>query len=167
MLLVANTTNFLMHKGQFNPLDSLIFLTNRVGRLLSKSIRKQLNKSDAELLPTHMGVLVDLWLKDGVRQQDLAVATIKDKGTIARALVQMEQQNLLVRIPDDHDKRNKRIYLTHKGKALKEELIPHAHAATQDACQGINEKDLAICKKVLEQMYHNLNRKLQNQLINP
>lgn len=116
------------------------------------------------MLPTKMGVMVDLWMKDGVRQQDLAVATIKDKGTIARALAQLEQHNLLVRVPDENDKRNKRIYLTHKGKALKQELIPHAKAATEDACVGIPEEDLTTCKRVLVQMYHNLNKQLHTQL---
>lgn len=152
-----------MQESQFNPLDSIVFLTNRVGRLLSKTIQKSLNNSEAEMLPTQIGVMVDLWMKDGVRQQDLAVATIKDKGTIARALVQMEQRNLLVRVPDDKDKRNKRIYLTHKGKALKEELIPYTKATTKEACEGISEADLAICKSVLAKMYHNLNKKLQAQ----
>lgn len=115
------------------------------------------------MLPTQMGVIVDLWMKDGVRQQDLAVSSIKDKGTIARALAHMERQNLLVRIPDENDKRNKRIYLTHKGKNLKEKLVPHANTATLNACEGISEEDIVICKKVLAKMYHNLNKQLQVQ----
>lgn len=152
-----------MQKGHFNPLDSIIFLTNRVGRLLSRTIRKRLDKPENEMQPTKMGVLVDLWMKDGVRQQDLAVASIKDKGTIARALAQLEQQNLLVRILDDNDKRNKRIYLTHKGKSLKKKLVPHAKNVTEMACAGISEEDLATCKRVLVTMFHNLNNQLQSQ----
>lgn len=152
-----------MRKSHFNPLDSLVFLTNRVGRLLSKTIRKRWNRAEEELLPTHMGVLVDLWMNDGVRQQDLAVATIKDKATIARALAQMEQQSLIVRIADHNDKRNKRIYLTQKGKMIKEELVLHNGEVMKEACHGIAEEELDVCKKVLAKIYHNLNKRLQTQ----
>ena len=88
-VIVANATKW-MSKLTYNPSDSIIFLTNRVGRLLASHIRFQ-NESEeyARMLP-HIGILVDLWEKDGVRQQDLAISLIKDKGTIARALTAME-----------------------------------------------------------------------------
>lgn len=138
--------------------DSLIFLTNRVGRLLSNEVRKRLGREeDAHILqPHHINVLVDLWMQDGVRQQDLAVSTIKDKGTIARILDFLERKNLVVRVTDRADKRNKRIYLTHEGKKMKHELMPHAESVTDGASTGIREEDLDICRKVLVKIYNNL-----------
>lgn len=109
----------------------------------------------------HIGVLVDLWREDGVRQQDLAVSIIKDKGTIARALDSMERQNLVVRVTDPNDKRNKRIYLTHKGKAVRHELFPHAEAVINKASEDISEEEMAICQKVLAKVYQNLNHKVK------
>ena len=143
-----------------DPFDSLIFLTNRVGRLLSIEVRKKLGEDEVQqvLQPTHMGVLVDLWMQDGVRQQDLAVSTIKDKGTITRTLNFLEQENLVVRVPDRTDKRNKRIYLTHMGKELKHQLLPYARDAIGGATAGICEHDLRICKDVLAKVYKNLTK---------
>lgn len=146
-----------MHEQQFDPLDSLIFLTNRVGRLLSNCIRSRAKLENIDLLPTHMGVLVDLWVQDGLRQQDLALSAIKDKGTIARAIDSLERENMVVRVPDERDKRNKRIYLTYQGRALKKKLHPHAIETLKEATDGISEDDLRICKRVLHRMYNKLN----------
>lgn len=146
-----------MQKTSFDPSHSLLFLTNRVGRLLSNGIRQRAREENIDLLPTHLGVLVDLWVEDGLRQQDLAMAMIKDKGTIARAIDALEKMNMVVRAPDQKDKRNKRIYLTHKGKSLKERLYPHAQQTLCRAAEGISEQDLHTCKEVLRKMYFRLN----------
>lgn len=141
-----------------DPHDSLVFLTNRVGRLLSNVIRKKLEEEEGPqvLQSTHLGVLVDLWMQDGVRQQDLAVSTIKDKGTITRTLNFLEQENLVVRVTDRSDKRNKRIYLTHKGKELQHQLMPYAELATTGATENISADELRTCKDVLVKLYKNL-----------
>lgn len=142
---------------EFNPFHSLIFLTNRVGRLLASRIREEVEEELANLMP-HMGVLVDLWMKDGIRQRELAVSLIKDKGTIARSLDVLERENAVVRVPDAADRRNKRIYLTHRGRDLRRRLLPHAEEVMARATEGLDEEALAACRAVLVAMYHQLNR---------
>lgn len=139
------------------PFKSLVFLTNRVARLLTQHIWQRVDTEEVEILPQHMGVLSDLWQQDGIRQQDLAVALIKDKATIARTIQFLEQKNILVRIADPQDKRNKRIYLTHKGKNLKQQLIPHANDTVAGATENIKAEDLKTCIQVLNKIYENLN----------
>lgn len=136
---------------------SLIFLINRVARLLSQRIWQRVDTEVVEILPQHMGVLSDLWEQDGVRQQDLAVSLIKDKATIARTIQFLERKNVLVRVADPQDKRNKRIYLTHKGKNLKQHLIPHAATTLEEATVNVKTADLKICLEVLGKIYTNLN----------
>lgn len=135
------------------PVNSLVFLTNRVGRLLVNEIRKRTELDDMGLSAQHMGILVDLWVKEGVRQQDLAISNIKDKGTIARALQSLEVANIVVRVPDQEDKRNKLIYLTHRGRTLRDQLMPEAQRAVIEATSEVPEEDLATCKRVLNQIY--------------
>jgi len=132
------------------PAKSLVFLTNRVGRLLANEIRQRSGMEEWGLHHAHMGIMVDLWTKEGIRQQDLAVSNIKDKATIARALDNMEQQNLVVRIPDHQDKRNKLIYLTHRGKELRKRLLPHAQRTVKEVTEGVPKEDLECCLRVLE-----------------
>lgn len=135
------------------PVNSLVFLTNRVGRLLANEIRKRTALDELGLSAQHMGILVDLWMKEGVRQQDLAVSNIKDKGTIARALQSLEAANIVVRVPDQEDKRNKLIYLTHRGKSLRDQLMPEAMQTVKEATAGISEQELATCQRVLWHIY--------------
>ena len=145
-----------MSNTSFNIFDSLVFLTSRVSRLMSNSIRNSAGDESIRLLPTHMGVLVDLWKQDGLRQQDLVVSAIKDKATIARAIDNMESENILVRVPDPNDKRYKRIYLTHKGKSLQGHMTPHIKIVETSAVEEITEEELQICKKVLRTVYNRL-----------
>jgi len=147
------------NRPEYSP---LIFLTNRIGRLLGNAIRDSMREEDAHILPQHMGVLSDLWVRDGLRQQDLAISLIKDKATIARSLRTLEEQNIVVRVADPDDKRNKRIYLTHKGKSLKSALLPRANEVQHEAVASIREDDVQTCLHVLEQIYDNL-KKLRTQ----
>jgi len=147
-----------MASPAYNPLDSLVFLTIRVGKLLINRFKEDDRMEMHELHPHHMGILVDLWTRDGVRQQDLAISSIKDKSSITRSLNVLEEQNILVRIPDPQDKRTKRIFLTHKGKQLQKELEPMARTAIEQAVSGIDPDQVATCKKVLRNMYENLNK---------
>jgi DNA-binding MarR family transcriptional regulator len=139
-----------------NTLDinkSIIFLTNRLGRLLAIEARKRTDIESYGLMPHHMGILADLWRKDGVRQRDLVISIIKDKATIARALAYLERSNILVRVTDPEDKRNKRIYLTHKGKALESQLLPQAMAIQEEISSQIDRKEFNTCMKVLRQIH--------------
>ncbi len=151
-----------MSQHPYNPLDSLVFLTNRVGRLLSSDIRKRAGDDVEGLYSTHMGVLVDLWMQDGLRQHDLVISVVKDKGTIARALENLEKQDIVYRVTDAADRRNKRIYLTPKGRKLKEDMLPHALASVEEVLEGIPAEEVAICKKVLRRMYKRLVQKMMH-----
>ena len=73
----------------------------------------------------------------------------------------MERNNIVVRVPDERDRRNKRIFLTHKGRKLQGVLLPHTKSVLQEATSGIPAADLDICKQVLSKMYENLNHSVK------
>ncbi|MEL6925948.1 MAG: MarR family transcriptional regulator, partial [Bacteroidota bacterium] len=104
-------------------------------------------------------VLFMLWVEDGRNQAELAEWSFKDKTTITRGLQSLEKLNLVVRITDEKDKRNKLIFLTHKGRELKNKVMPLAAATMEDAIQDISKEELNICRKVLGKIYNNLNTK--------
>jgi DNA-binding MarR family transcriptional regulator len=138
-------------------IPSLLFLSNRVARLLTQCVLEKTDLEEMGLQPQHMGVLSDLWQNDGLRQQDLAVSLIKDKGTITRIISFLEEKNILIRVADSQDKRTKRIYLTHKGKQLRQHLVPQAEQATKDATANIDKSKLQTCVEVLNEIYDYLN----------
>jgi DNA-binding MarR family transcriptional regulator len=63
--------------------------------------------------------LIELYKKDGRTQDDISHALNIDKGTTARALKKLEEENFIVRLKDEHDKRAHNVYLTDKGKEVK------------------------------------------------
>ncbi len=152
MIVVKGMPQFV-----FKPSDSLIFLTNRVGRLLANAVQDQVKVDLPDIHSQHIGILAELWEQDGLRQQDLALSLIKDKASITRSIDYLEQHNVVLRVADAQDKRNKRIYLTHKGKMLKEVILPLSERVIEAAMEGILPSERKTCIKVLDKIYRNLN----------
>ncbi len=109
-----------------------------------------------------MGLLADLMNNDGLRQQDLAISTIKDKGTVARALKQLETAGLINREVDPEDRRQKRIKLTEKAHRMWTYVHDHADYAICCAKKDIPPEELAVCTSVLNKIYHNLHQQLSS-----
>ena len=139
---------------------SLGFLTNRIGRLLSIQLKNRIGKEEFDMPGHCIGILADLWEKDGIIQQDLAISIVKDKATIARALELMERKNIIVRIKDEKDKRNKKIFLTYKGTQLQNTVLFHGQGMMKDAKASIPDEEMEVCLKVLGKVYNNLKNKL-------
>jgi DNA-binding MarR family transcriptional regulator len=143
-----------------DPHQNLIFLTNRVGRQLSRLLLDRMEFEKFLPQSTHMGLLADLMTNDGMRQQDLAISTIKDKGTVARALKQLETAGIINREVDPEDRRKKRINLTEKAHRMWAYAQVHANYAICCAKKDIPSEELAICTSVLNKIYHNLHLQL-------
>jgi len=146
-----------MNQPENKRSKSISFLSNRVGRLMGKNLREKFINKGYDITSHFMGILSDLWIKDGIKQQDLVISIIKDKATITRSLDAMEEQDILVRIPSKEDKRKKLIFLTTKGKALKHKLFPLMQSVEKEAIKGVSKEEMAICIKVLNKVYKNLN----------
>lgn len=136
--------------------DSLGYLINRAGKMMANTAQAKLREKGLVLAHEHMILLFMIWRQDGINQKELVGNIIKDKSTITRGLGALEKHNLIIRITDEKDKRNKRIFLTNKGKLIKKEIKPLMEEVNESAAKKISKKDLTICKKVLTQIYENL-----------
>jgi DNA-binding MarR family transcriptional regulator len=139
-------------------MDPLLLLTIRLGRIVMGRMYNKLNKEDQHLMGPHLGVLSDLYQKDGVRQQDLAMSSFKDKATITRSLKLLEREELVLRTADPIDKRTKRIYITPKGRKVYQTILPLGQETIAEAKAGIAEDELKTCESVLQKMYNNLSK---------
>lgn len=100
-----------------------------------------------------MGIMADLLMADGVRQQDLAIAAIKDKATIARGLHTLEQEGLVTRVNDAEDRRNKLIYLTEKGRRLHAHVYPVLQENLSIVTTQVDTDELNNCLTTLDKIY--------------
>lgn len=108
-----------MNQTTPESLNTLIYKTNL---LLKNNLQKHL--SEFSLTTEQWALLRHLYTKDGINQQQLALALFKKKAVITRILNSMEEQNLLIRQASKHDKREFLIFLTPSGRFLYEKTLP-------------------------------------------
>lgn len=87
---------------QFNFDIRLIFaiLNGKVSAAINRKLSRNFRQNGLEITPEQWTVLIFLWEKDGVTQQELCNATFKDKPSMTRLIDNMERQHLVVRISD-------------------------------------------------------------------
>jgi len=98
-----------------------------------------------------------LWDEDGLTQRELSQRVGMMEPTTVTALNGMERRNLVERVRNVHDRRKVNIYLTPKGRALREVLMPCSLEVNREATQGVSKTELAITMDVLRRMAGNLN----------
>ena len=105
---------------QFSFDIQLIFaiLNGKVSAAINRKLSRNFRQNGMEITPEQWTVLIFLWEKDGVTQQELCNATFKDKPSMTRLIDNMERQHLVVRISDKKDRRTNLIHLTRDGKEV-------------------------------------------------
>ena len=136
--------------------QSLGYIMGRAARGLGTLLNRNFGEAGFDVTCEQWSVLVNLWEKNGQSQQDLAGTTCKGKTSMTRLIDNMEKHNLVVRVPSKSDKRQKLIYLTKKAQDLQGNLVAIVQQTLKDAQKNIDAKDVALCKKVLRQVYDNV-----------
>jgi DNA-binding MarR family transcriptional regulator len=106
--------------------DSLGYLVNRVARSLAHQLAEELRPAGVGI--GQWAVLMFLWARDGVSQAELSRVVAIEPPTIVRTIDRMVRDGLVTRVPDPDDGRVTRIYLTERGRSLRDQLVPKAAA---------------------------------------
>ncbi|MFT9493938.1 MarR family winged helix-turn-helix transcriptional regulator [Anaerosolibacter sp.] len=139
---------------EFKLDDSLGFILNRTNTKLKNEMFQRFKEYD--ITPEQWSVLNCLWVQEGVTPKELADAIYKDKPNTIRILEKLQKKELIVRKPHPVDKRAFQIFLTDRGWALREELIPIVMILLEEATAGIRRDKVAEMKKMLNQIFDNL-----------
>ncbi|MDX2247067.1 MAG: MarR family transcriptional regulator [Bacteroidia bacterium] len=145
---------------EFNFGQSIIPLIGKTAGMMGHVMTEKFRQAGYDISIEHWIVLVHLWQKDGRNQQELAGKAGKHKTAITRAINWLEGRDFVVRVPDKTDRRNNLIYLTHKGKNLKDVLVPCATETLDEATLGISFEDIEHCKRVLRMIQENMSKYL-------
>jgi MarR family transcriptional regulator, organic hydroperoxide resistance regulator len=108
------------------------------------------------LAPEQNLIMMLLWERDGINQNDIAERLKKDKTNIARMAFNLEQKGFIRRISGEPDRRSLRIYLTQKGKELGDYVIPLTEEFNDMVCSGISEEELLEVRRILAKMCSNV-----------
>lgn len=143
--------------SQVYPLDnSLGYIVNSMAREMNACLYRSFREEGFEITPQQWAVLNRLWEMEGLHQSKLAKKTTKNRHNMTMILKQLENKRLIEKRPDKQDKRLQRVYLTERGKVLKEKLIPLAVETLDKIFSGVPSKDLEVLKSIHRAMVGNL-----------
>ena len=138
------------------PEDSLGFQVRRCHRAFDRVLNGYLGPEG--LTSGFWYFLRALWQENGATQKRLSQLNTVTEPTTVTTLNAMTKIGLVRRERNAGDKRKLNVFLTDKGVAMKEALMPTAFRINAVASHGIDPADLTTCLRVLTQMSANLTR---------
>jgi len=151
---VIVTTTRWVRSVEFILEDSLGFILNKTNTKLKNVLFRRLREHD--VTPEQWSALCCLWKQEGVTPKDLADLIFKDKPNTNRILEKLETKNMIVRKSHPSDKRAFQIYLTDRGRQLKDELVPIVSNLLEEVTVGLDQSQLEALKNMLNQMFEQI-----------
>ena len=106
-----------------------------------------------DLSVAQFDVLAQVGLREGMTQQQLADHLLVTKGNVCQLLDRMEERGLLVR---HQEGRSNRLYLTGKGRKLRDEALPAQDQLIADIFATLPRDDQASLLAMLRRLDHSL-----------
>jgi DNA-binding MarR family transcriptional regulator len=119
-------------------------------------LRQRFKECRLDLTTEMIQVLRYLWGHDCVNQQEIANAVNRDKASLTAMLDNLVRRDLVTRCEDSEDRRNKRIVLTPKGRALEQQVTPLIREMYELAGQHLIPQQLEAGIALLGQINQNL-----------
>lgn len=139
-----------------NPEQSIGALVGSLGKVMHRALTERFRSEGIDLNVDQWIVLIHLWHEDGQNQAQLGDTAGRNKTTVTRAIDTLERKSLVVRVADKSDRRHKLIYLTHAGREMTQQILPHVMEIQERASEGIAHQEVEVCKSVLYKMFQNL-----------
>lgn len=105
-----------------------------------------------------------LWNEDGLTQRELSKIVGTMEPTTLTAMKSMEAKGLIRRVRNSKDARKINIFLTDRGMALKEELVPIAKAVVDESVAGFSASERRAFLANLKAIQNNILARLDEDL---
>jgi DNA-binding MarR family transcriptional regulator len=145
-----------MPNNQFRKSELYSFITGKASTAIARRLQKKFNQAGVNITIEQWSVLYHLWKEHGLSQQQLCLATFRDKPSITRLVDNLEKLNLVKRVASVSDRRINLIYLTKQGQKLEEETIRLADETLNEALEKVPAAKIDVCREVLQIVYDNL-----------
>lgn len=140
----------------FDLQECLGFLTITANRMLCACLRREMLRAGMDLTAEQWGVLAQLWNREGLSQDELALTACVDKSSMSRVLTSMEAKGLITRQADPSDARRKLVRPTAQAQGMKELAREVTWSVLDLALSGVSERDRAVCLDVLARVKQTL-----------
>lgn len=149
-----NTQAILRHWREAVPDDRLAHLVKDATRALLRALQMRLAQHSVPL--GHWTFLRILWEKDGITQRELSEQAGVMEPTTFNALQAMERLGYVVRRQMLGNKKKNFIFLTPRGRVLKDKLVPLAEEVNQIAVTNVSKADVTTTRHTLLAIIENL-----------
>ena len=122
----------------------------RLARLFARALQSRF--AEHGVSTGQWPLLLYLWEKEGLSQKQLARRVQIEEPTTTRTLDRMERDGLVHRVRDATDRRRINVYLTERGRQLRDELVPYAQEVNALATHGLSEQDKSKINSLLNYM---------------
>lgn len=134
--------------------NTLPTLIGKASRLMSNHLSKSL--AEYKVTAEQWAILNSLWTQDRQTQQQLANQTNKNKASITHLIDNLEKRQLVKRVIDEQDRRNKMVCLTPDGAELQAPLTKAVKQTMKQLTKGLDKKEMKGCRKTLKKLIQNL-----------
>jgi len=133
-------------------LKSMGEVRNTLRQYISVRIKEEGVDITFELLE----ILAYLYKKDGMNQQEIADVMLKDKSSMTYQIDGLVKRDLVKRMEDENDRRNKLIFLTEKGKGLQDVLQSWVAELYDKSVKDVDMKEMDRALALVQKMNENL-----------
>ncbi|WP_240778102.1 MarR family winged helix-turn-helix transcriptional regulator [Nonomuraea basaltis] len=109
----------------------------------------------------HLGqnlVLAALWQQEGRTPGELAALLNVTTPTVVKMATRMGAAGLLVRQRDESDQRLVRLYLTDKGRRLRDPVLADRQTLERQITEGLSEEEVKLLSSALTKILNNARR---------
>jgi DNA-binding MarR family transcriptional regulator len=141
---------------RFDLYDAIGYLVYQASGSIRDRIGQELAQKGYPITVEQFTALIYIWDQDGQPQRALAERVHKDKTYVTRLVSGIESLGFVQRIRGKKDGREKRLFLTEKGKNLMAEVTRLVAEVMEFAGKGIDPEEMKTCKYVLRRILQNL-----------
>jgi len=149
--------------------NKIVDFETSIGPWLGKAIKaidyclqEALNNKGLLLTKEQIIVLKRLKDQDGLNQNELAFLTLRNKSSLTRLLIKMENKKYIIRKQSKTDKRVNNVFLTNLGREVFEKAKPVIKYMLDTIEQNITKEEKDQTIEVLKKIQFNFNSKIES-----
>jgi DNA-binding MarR family transcriptional regulator len=127
--------------------DCIVFLLAKAYQKAHGSMKKRLQGYG--LTPIQYLIVESLLEEDGLSAGDIGKRLVLDNATLSGVLERLAEREWIIKQADPKDKRLLRVSLTHKAKALKEELTEKREQVNEEILRSLSIEEKVLLKRLL------------------
>ncbi|MDG1040325.1 MAG: MarR family transcriptional regulator [Polaribacter sp.] len=133
----------------------------RTMKVIDYYLHEEIKLKKLDVTKEQIIILKNLFLNDGIHQNELAFLTSRDKSSLTRLLVKMEKKGYIKRKKSKEDKRINMVFITNVGKEMFAKTRPVIQKTIDTIEKNISKKEKETMILLLKKIQTNFELTLQ------